>query len=108
MAIVGLLALQCLGLGLCNSGVVHQFSPQSHRPSYNFPDRLSIAWEVEYLCASRQQLPSPQHQSLMRAGMNRLTTTSLTEYFEKQAGDDRMSVDTRERAGIVTYDSMSV
>lgn len=40
--------------------------------------------------------------------MNLRMVTSLIEYWAKQAGEDRMSTERRERAGIVTYTRMSV
>lgn len=48
------------------------------------------------------------HQSRIRAGTNRLTVTSLTEYSDKQVGCDRASFGRRFIAGMVIYARMSV
>jgi len=39
----------------------------------------------------------------MRAGMNLRSVTSLTEYWARTAGEERVSRERRDRAGMVTY-----
>jgi hypothetical protein len=48
------------------------------------------------------------YQSRILAGTNLRNVTSRTEYFDKQAGEDKKSAETRLRAGMVTYVNINV